>query len=368
MDKTVASVPRFPKPFGRRTVAGIASRAASLALLAALSWLAAALLAACGASAEAPPRTQPAGPVATGAVTTTSPASTYPLTIADDTGRQVRIPAQPQRIVSAAPSNTEILFAVGAGSRVVGVTTFCDYPAEAKALPKIGGLRPNVEAIVALQPDLVVAIRGLPADALATLEAQQVPVVIFNPSDFKGVLENIRTAGKITGTPAIADRLAAEMQQRWNGVAEKARGASTKPSVFFEIDASDPAAVSAAGAGTFIDAMITTAGGANVAATLVSGQQYPRISAEALLAANPQLIILGDAPYGQNAETVARRPGWASLEAVQKGRIVGVVDDNLVSRPGPRLVDGLDFIARAIHPELFGSPASPAGAPTSPPR
>ncbi|MGH2368187.1 MAG: ABC transporter substrate-binding protein, partial [Chloroflexota bacterium] len=286
----------------------------------------------------------------------------FPVTITDDAGRQVRIERQPQRIVSAAPSNTEILYALGVDSRVVAVTDFCDYPPEAKLKPKIGGFRPSLETIVAQQPDLVLAVRGFPADALAALEGQQIPVVILNPPDFAGVLANIRTVGRMTGAMAAAERVTGEMQRRWNAVAEKGKAAPSKPRVFFEIDATDPAAVSAAGPGTFIDAMITAAGGVNVLATLTPGQQYPKISAEALLQANPQLIILGDAPFGQSAEVVARRPGWAAIEAVQNGAIVEMTDSNIVSRPGPRLVDGLEVVAKAIHPELFGSLPASTGA------
>jgi iron complex transport system substrate-binding protein len=310
-------------------------------------------LTACGAPATTAPPPSISVPVSQ----TAAPAPvTYPVTLRDDAGRQVTVRRQPARIVSAAPSTTEILFALGLGDRVVGVTTFCDYPEAAKSKPKIGGLRPNLEAVVAQQPDLVLGVRGTPDDLIAALEAQQIPVAILNPSGFAGVLANIRAVGQMTDTAAAAAQLVETMQQRWDAVAAKAKTATTRPRVLYEIDASDPAAISAAGAGTFIDAMITAAAGANVVAALAPGQQYPKLSAEAVLTANPDLIILGDAQFGQSAETVARRPGWSTLAAVQRGAIAGIADSNLTSRAGPRLVDGLEVVAKAIHPELFGPP------------
>jgi iron complex transport system substrate-binding protein len=283
--------------------------------------------------------------------------------VTDDDGRRVTLARQPVRIVSVAPSNTEILFALGLGDRVVGVTTFCDYPAAAAAKPKIGGLRPNLETIVAQQPDLVLGIRGTPADVIAALEGQQIPVAILNPADFAGVLANLRTVGRLTGTSPAAERLAGEMDARWKAVEARARTVNARPRVLYEIDASDPAAISAAGAGTFIDAMIAAAGGVNVLAALAPGQQYPRVGAEAVLGADPDLILLGDAPFGQTREVVAARPGWGALRAVQRGALVEIADSNITSRPGPRLVDGLDLVAKAIHPDVFGAP--PAAAATA---
>jgi iron complex transport system substrate-binding protein len=316
-------------------------------------------LSGCGASSGSTSLASSARVVAGTVVS--SPSATFPVTVTDDNGRQVTIRQQPRRIVSAAPSNTEILFALGLGDRVVGVTDFCDYPEEAKQKPKIGGLRPNLEAVVALQPDLVLGIRGTPPDLLAAMDALQVPVAILNPSDFPGVLANVRTVGRLTGATSAAEQVAATMAQRWDAVAAKAKTAATRPRVLYEIDATSPAAVSVAGAGTFIDAMITAAGGDNVAASLIPGQQYPKISAEAVLQAHPDVVILGDSAYGESRETLMLRPGWAALDAVRRGAVAGIPDSNLTSRAGPRLVDGLEVVARAIHPELFGDPSGTLG-------
>jgi iron complex transport system substrate-binding protein len=285
----------------------------------------------------------------------TGATSTFPMTITDDMGRQIQIKAEPKRIVSAAPSTTEILFALGLGDRVVAVTTFCNYPDAAQSKPKIGGLRPNVESIVAQTPDVVFAVRGTPAEVVTVLEAQAIPVVVLNPSSFAGVLDNIKLVGRLTRTSDTAEKLTGEMQRRWNAVAEKARTAAAKPRVLYELDATDPAAVSVAGAGTFIDAMIQAAGGTNVLAAQAPGQQYPRVNAEAVLQANPEIVILGDAPFGQSLETVRNRPGWNAITAVERRAVVSVsdIENDILSRAGPRLVDGVEFMARAVHPELF---------------
>ena len=160
------------------------------------------------------------------------------------------------------------------------------------------------------------------------------------------------------------------MDTRWKAVEARARTVAVRPRVLYEIDASDPAAISAAGAGTFIDAMIAAAGGVNVLAALAPGQQYPRVGAEAVLGADPDLILLGDAPFGQTREVVAARPGWGALRAVQRGAIVEIADSNITSRPGPRLVDGLELVAKAIHPDVFGAAAGDGGdgALSAPPR
>jgi iron complex transport system substrate-binding protein len=345
-------------PRGRQGPAGPRRWWSPLALV--IAFLALAALVACGGA----PAGQGAAP-ASGAAGTDAPApaAAFPVTLTDDDGRTVTLARMPGRIVSVAPSNTEILFALGLGDRVVGVTTFCDYPAAAAAKPKIGGLRPNLEAIVAQQPDLVLGIRGTPPDVIAALEGQQIAVAILNPVDFAGVLANLRAIGRLTGTAPAAERLTGEMDARWKAVEARARGASGRPRVLYEIDSSDPAAISAAGPGTFIDAMITASGGVNVLSALTPGQQYPRIGAEAILGADPDLILIGDAPFGQTKAVVAARPGWDALRAVQRGALVEIDDPNVTSRPGPRLVEGLELVARAIHPEVFGAAPPPATPP-----
>ena len=331
----------FPPP-----VAGATRRRAAGSVLGAAL---VALLVSCGPAGE-PPRTAQRESVPAAAQI-----AAFPATVSDDVGRRVQIAAAPKRIVSTAPSTTEILFALGLGERVVAVTTFCNYPAEAASKSKVGGLRPNLEMLVALEPDLVLAVRGTPPDVVAGLDGLGVPAIVLNPADFSGVLADIRLVGRVTGALAAAERHTVDMQRRWDAVAARARAATKKPRVLYEVDATNPAAVSTAGPGTFIDAMITAAGGVNVMAALAPGQQYPRANAEVVLQANPEIIILGSSPFGQTAELVAQRPGWNVVDAVQKRAVVTITatDADVLSRAGPRVVDGLELIALAIQPELF---------------
>lgn len=329
-------------PPGHRRLAGLLCLAVLLLPLLACS------RAAGGAGAVGASRGASSGPTAV-----SSPAAGFPVTITDDQGRPVRLERRPQRIVSAAPSNTEILFALGAGDRVVGVTQFCDYPEEAKSRPKIGDLKPNLEAIIALQPDLVMGISGMPTEVLAGLESAKVPVIIWSPQQFDGVLRNIELTGRAVGAEAAATRIVQDMRTRWDAVAAKARTATRRPRTLYELDATDPTKPYAAGAGNFVDAMITAAGGVNVAAS--TGQTWPQLSLEAVVSLDPEVVVLGDSAFGVTAESVARRPGWRQLTAVQRGALVPVPDSNLTTRPGPRLVQGLELIARGLHPELFGT-------------
>lgn len=287
-------------------------------------------------------------------------ATSFPLSLVDDDGRAVTVNAEPRRIVSAAPSTTEILFAVGLGDRVVGVTDFCDFPEAALEVPKIGGFRPNLEAIIAAQPDLVLAVRGFPAHIVAALEAQKVPVVILNPSDVAGILTNVETVGAVGNVSDAAASLVATLRGRWDAVEAKAKGAPGRPRVLFEIDASDPGSVMVAGPGTFIDAMLLAVGADNAVTPVAAGLQYPSVSDEAVIGLAPEMVILGDAPFGQTVEAVAARPGWGVVPAVRDGRVVALsqLEVDVTNRPGPRIVDGLEAVARAVRPELFGSTAA----------
>jgi iron complex transport system substrate-binding protein len=277
--------------------------------------------------------------------------TTFPVTITDDLGRSVRVEKLPQRIVSTAPSNTEILFALGLNDRIVAVTDFCDYPEEARAKPKIGGTKPSVEKIVSFAPDLVVASTINPQDLIQQLESSRIPVVVWGPKDFAGIMRNIEQTGVITGTVERAKRITAGMRDRIDAVAAQARQATAKPRVFFEVDATDPSKPFTAGPGSFVDAMITLAGGQNIAAGASS--QWPQFSLEELVKADPEIIILSDYAYGVTPESVAKRPGWENLSAVKRGAIKPIEDPNIVVRPGPRIVDGLELLARFIQPDVF---------------
>lgn len=303
-----------------------------LTIIVIISILAALLLSACGPAA------------------TPAPAE---ITYTDGLGRSVALAAPAQKIVSLAPSNTEILFAIGAGAQVVGRDEFSDYPAEAKALPSVGGSMGtySLETIASLKPDLVLAAEINTPEQVKALEDLGVRVYyLSNPTDLDGLYANLEIVGQLTGHETEAEALAASLQARVQAVQEKLMPISSVFTVFYELDGSDPAKPWTAGAGTFLSQLISMAGGSNVGDRLQG--DYAQMSQEELLVANPMVILLGDAAYGVTAEQVAARPGWEALAAVQQGRIYPF-DDNLVSRPGPRLVDGLEQIAKLLRPELF---------------
>ncbi len=297
------------------------------------------LLAACAAPAASEPP---------------SASAIAPVVVTDGLNRSVTLPAgAAQRVVSLAPSNTEILFAVGAGSQLVGRDEFSNYPAEALAIPSVGGSMGNynAEAIVSLKPDLVLAAEINPPELVENLAGLGLTVYFLpNPTDIEGVYANLLTVAQLTGHTAEAETLVASLRQRVQAVQEKIAPLSYAPVVFYELDATDPNAPYTTGPGTFMHLLIGMAGGINAASGAPSA--WAQFSSEELLVQNPQVILLGDAAYGVTVEAVQSRPGWEALDAVQNGRVYPFNDD-LVSRPGPRLVDGLEALARLLHPEVF---------------
>lgn len=311
-------------------------------------------LAACGA-----PATEVALPEAQVNVveaTATAPVVSevvFPLTVIDGLGRTLTLDAPAVRIITLAASNTELLFAINAGTQIVGRDPFSDYPAEALAITDIGDtfVELNTELIVSLEPDLVLAAEITPPEQVAQLEQVGIPVYwLGNPADFDGLYANITTLGQITDHEQDAADLIASLQQRVTTVDNALANVTERPSVFYELDASDPAAPWTSGSGTFIDLIINRAGGVNAAAALQGS--YAQFSIEQLLVENPDVILLGDSNYGVTPENVAQRAGWGALSAVQNSRVYPF-DDNLISRPGPRLVDALEQIARLLHPDQF---------------
>ena len=289
--------------------------------------------------------------VATEASATEAPAATDGLTFTDDMGREITLAGTPERIVSLAPSTTEILFAVGAGAQVVGRDEFSDYPEEAKALPSIGGSfgEYNVEAIVALEPDLVIAAEINTPELVKQLEDLGVTVYYLgNPTTLEEMYGKLETIAELTGHDV--SELVSSLQARVAAVDEKIAPISARPNAFYEIDASDPSKPYTYGPGTFGDLLITRAGGTNIGS--VSTDAYPQLSLEQIVVENPSIIILGDSMWGVTPESVLERAGWESIEAVKSEQIFPI-DDNLISRPGPRLVDGLEALAKILHPDLF---------------
>jgi len=283
--------------------------------------------------------------------TAAPPSSALELT--DGMGRTVSLPAIAQRIVSLAPSNTEILYAIGAGSQIVGRDDFSDYPEEAKNLPSIGGSMGDydLEKLASLKPDLILA-SGLntPEQIKSMADLGLTVFFVANPVDLDGMYANLKTVGELSGREQAAVDLAAALEQRVKAVMDKVTNVSEKPVVFYELDGTDPSKPYTSGPGTYLDQMIVMAGGQNVGAKLQS--EWGQLSLEELLVSDPDFIILGDAAYGATPEVVSQRAGWEKLKAVQNQQIFPF-DDNTVSRPGPRMVDGLEGLAKLIHPEEF---------------
>jgi len=306
----------------------------------------------------APASTPPSVPVSVSTDIPATEAGSYAVTpenkistFTDDLGREITLSSNPQRIVSLAPSNTEILFAIGAGAQVVGRDEFSDYPAEAASLESIGGSFGdyNVEAIVALKPDLVLAAEINTPELVKQLEDLGIVVYYLkNPTTLEEMYNNLETVAQLTGHDASG--LVSSLKARVAAVDEKIAPLDSKPSVFYEIDASDPAKPYTYGPGSFGDLLIDRAGGVNVGN--VAADPYPQLSLEQVVVANPSIIVLGDSIYGVTPDSVLQRPGWESIEAV-KSKQIFPIDDNLISRPGPRLVDGLEALAQILHSGAF---------------
>jgi iron complex transport system substrate-binding protein len=268
----------------------------------------------------------------------------FPVTVTDDAGREVTIAGRPERIVSLAPANTEIVAALGALDRLVGVTTFCDYPPEVASIPKVGDfVQPNLEAIAAADPDLVLVTGGVQAEVVGRLEELGATVLTVDPQSVDGVIASIEMVGRAIGEPERAASVTESMRIQLDDIGEKVETAPVR--CFIEI-AQDP--LFTAGAGTLLNDLIEHAGGENV----VTDEGYVAYSVEQLVAADPEVYLATKGSMSDPSD-IGNRPGYASLAAVKAGR-VHVLDDNLVSRPGPRIVEGVLQIAQALHPEAFG--------------
>lgn len=279
--------------------------------------------------------------------------STGEITKIDGLNRTVVMAQPAQRIVSLSPSVTETLFAVGAGAQVVGRDGFSNYPEEAKVIQEVGGSMGSYsyETIASLNPDLVIAAEINTPEQVKALEDLGVTVFyLSNPANLDGLYEMIDTVGTLTGHSKEASNLNSSLKQRVEKVTKLVAKAETTPLVFYELDGTDPAKPYTPGPGTFLDELILAAGGKNAGSSLLSA--WAQISVEELLVQDPDLILLGDFNYGTTPELVAARAGWGGLTAVKNGKVFGFNDD-LVSRPGPRLVDGLEELVKLIHPELY---------------
>lgn len=283
---------------------------------------------------------------------------TFPMTVSDVTGRKVTITKRPQRIISLSPSVTEILFAIGAGEHVVADTTYCDYPPAAKKLPKIGGyLDPNIEKITSLNPDLIIGQRGNRRDILDRLYALGLPIIAVDPTTIDQVSSAIQLVGDVTGYSTRAKSFNEQFSARKKAVVSRLSRISPndRPKVLFLFSIDD--GIFTVGPGSHIDELIRLAGGRNIAES--TGKPWPQLSMEAVVKADPDAILLidehgGGSPLTQSTALVQLRANshWQMVSAVKRGR-VSVLDDDLITIPGPRLIDGLEQMAHALHPNLF---------------
>ncbi len=269
--------------------------------------------------------------------------------VTDTFGRTLNLSKTPTRIVSLAPSITETLFALGLDQEIVGVTTFCNYPPQAKMKPKVGGLTtPSLETLVAMKPDLIIGVKGLHKIELAAeLDRLGIPLYISDPSTVKQVLQEIRVIGRLVGKAKAGKQLSQTMKKQIETIEAKVQG-QPRPTVLYVLW-DDP--LMTVGPGSFIEELIRISGGKGI---VPQGRPaYSQLNMEKVLAEDPEVVIfaseMGDATVEAERQRWLR---WTTLRAVKERRLY-TVDSDLLHRPGPRLVEGLSALAKLIHPELF---------------
>lgn len=279
-----------------------------------------------------------------------APASACAFTAVDPTGRTIALAAPPRRIVSLVPSVTETLFAIGAQDVLVGVTDFCDYPAEARRKPSVGGmLAPALETVVALRPDLVIATSaGNREETFGQLERLRIPVYVVNPTRLGDVYDLVGRLGALTSRQADAARLVASLEARVAAVRQRVV-TLRRPRVLYVLW---PEPLIVPGRGALVSELLVVAGADSV--TAESGDGFPRFSIEAAIAAAPEVIVLAAQGSGQAPMAREQWDRFTILPAIRSGRVHTIPGD-LMHRYGPRMVDGLERLARIVHPEAFGS-------------
>jgi len=268
--------------------------------------------------------------------------------LVDQTGREIRVPADPQRVVALAPSITEIIYALNCQDRLKGATRFSDYPEAAQSIPKVGSyVYLDLEKIVALNPDVCIAIKdGNPISVIDRLKTLDIPVFAVNPRGLDTVMQAIGHIGKLMGAGKRANQIITDMEVRIAKVESKVSQAEKRPRVFFQIGI---APIVSAGSDTFIHELIVKAGGTNIAGKYTS---YPRFSKEEVLELAPDILIITSMARKEVFERVkAEWKKWDQIPAVANNR-VHLADSNLFDRPTPRLVDALEKLVELIHPEL----------------
>ncbi|MGG4147045.1 ABC transporter substrate-binding protein [Paenibacillus algorifonticola] len=301
------------------------------------------LLAACGGTVNN--NKESAAPsVAPSASPSAETGAAYPLTVTDAMDTKLTFEQAPEKIVTLVPSETEVVFAVGAGKQVVGVDQYSNYPEEANDIEKIGDMTTNIEAVVKLNPDLVLASSSMNGDAIAKLRELNIPVFASDPKTYGETIAHIEAVGQILNRVKDAETVAGHMRDVMNHVMNAVKDAPAKK-VYLEFSPGYTA-----GSGTFLDELLTMAGGTNVAG---SKEGWYEVSAEEIVKQNPEIIIYPDMKVKPNPIVAAidSRAGWNVIDAVKNKQVIAVVEDPLV-RVGPRLADGLLELAKAVHPDL----------------
>jgi iron complex transport system substrate-binding protein len=283
---------------------------------------------------------------------TATPSLNLPLFSAVDFwGNTIQLPQKPQRIVSLGPSATEIVAALGAMDRLVGVTTADDYPPEVSQLEKVGGMdNPSLEKILSLKPDLVLAVFGNPMSLIENLRSQKIPVFGLNPQTVEDVLQDINKVGNLIGEKEKAQQVVSDIQKTIDFLRARKSETTTIPKVYIETWPQEP--YYTFGSGTFGDDLITLAGGENIASSI--DEPYPALSNDYILFENPDCIVLAYmVPSGDAQKSLESRKGWQNINAVLNNRILVPKDPNVYLRPGPRIKQALMELAQFLHPEWF---------------
>ncbi|MCP2015189.1 iron complex transport system substrate-binding protein [Deinococcus sp. HSC-46F16] len=272
----------------------------------------------------------------------TAAATTYPLTLTDDLGRKVTLRSEPKRIISMVPSHSETVCAIGACGKLVGVDKYSDYPQQVARLPKVGDLfAPDVEAMVALKPDLVLVSKYSKLDGPLTQAG--IPTIALDMEKYDEVFSKTLTLGRIVNREAQAKNVVLNIRRDIAKVEILTKNAVRKPTAYFEIDPT-PYSI---GPNSFMGVLLTKAGARNIIPASLG--DFPKVDPELIVKANPELML------GLTRQAAAARPGWSGLKAVKAGRVLDIPKDlnTILSRPGPRMGQALRGLARLVHPELF---------------
>jgi len=274
-------------------------------------------------------------------------ANIAPRTFVDDLDRKLYLAKPPTRIISLAPSITEILFAIGLDDEIVGVTDFCNFPEKALTKPKVSYTRPNIEVLVALEPQLVLAPPSfIRADVLAKLEQLKIPTFVLESKTVEGIFGHIQLLGRMVGRASEANAFAANLRKQVTALTKKVEG-RPRPILLYVLN-SDP--LITVGPGSFIHHLIELAGGRNAAER--ANAPYPRLTMEEVLMQNPQILLFPIGEYeGIPQAEQDRWKRWTSLRAVQDGKLFQVQAD-LLNRPGPRVLEGLRHLISLLHPDV----------------